>query len=156
VVRKRDPSTKLAVNPVERSERGAKLEAGLQRLEADVILLVDHDAQSVRQIHRRPRAQRMLRLEPRQLLAHEVPLEQQRPVAGPQLVDADEEAIVQPRQYLQGFAELDEHAEPLAVARTAGEGVAVHVPRESHARREHDVRMRPGGIQPPDSAVGKQ
>src|SRR4051812_41984253 len=94
VVRERDPSTKLAVNSVQGCEGGAKLEPGLKRLQAKVILFVDHDAQSVGQIHGSTRAQRVLRLQPRQLLAHEMALEQQRAVRRPELVDAHEQAIV--------------------------------------------------------------
>src|SRR6476661_6364705 len=86
MVRKGDPRTDVAVNPIECSKGGAQLETGLERLEAQVILLVDHDAQAVRQIHGGSAAQWMLGLEPRQLLAHEVPLEQQRTLTRVQLV----------------------------------------------------------------------
>src|SRR5215207_7220163 len=78
MVREGDPSTKLAVNFVQGRERGTELEPGLQRLQAKMILFVDHDAQSVGQIHGCAGAQRMLRLEARQLLADEMPLEQHR------------------------------------------------------------------------------
>src|SRR5215203_139821 len=130
VVRERDPSTELAVNSIQGCERGAKLEPRLKRLQAEVILLVDHDAQSVRQIHRGARAQWVLRLEARQLLAHEVALEQQRAVRRTQLVDANEQAIVQSWQHLQRFAHLDQYPQALAVARPARERIAVDVSSE--------------------------
>src|SRR3954462_13182233 len=101
VVRERDPSTKLTVNSIQGCERGAKLEPRLKRLQAEMILLVDHDAQSVRQIHGSASAQRMLWLEACQLLAHEVALEEQCAVGWPELVDANQQAIVQSRQHLQ-------------------------------------------------------
>ena len=42
----------------------------------------------------------------------------------------------------------DEHAQPLAVARAAGERVAVDVPRQTHPRGQHDVGVRARGVQP--------
>src|SRR5215203_4378900 len=87
VVRERDPSTKLAVNSIQGGEGGAQFEPGLERLQPEMILLVDHDAQSVGQIHGGTGTQGVLRLEPSQLLADEMALEQQRAIRRSQLVD---------------------------------------------------------------------
>ena len=51
-----------------------------------MVFLVHHHAETVRQEHRRAAAQRMLRVEPRQLLAHQMALVEQRPRRRRQLV----------------------------------------------------------------------
>src|ERR1035437_4244799 len=123
VIRKGDPCTKLAVNPIERRVGRTKLETGLQRLHAEVILLIDHDAQAVRQVHGGAATQRMLRLESRELLADEMTLEQNGPVRGTELVHAHHEAFRHGRNLLQRLAHLRENAQALAIARSAGAGL---------------------------------
>ena len=101
-----------------RRERVLQREPRAERLEPQMILLVHHDAQAVAEEHRRAAPHRMLRLEPRQLLAHEMPLVQQRPVVGGSSSTPDEDAVrAGAAPAPTRLAHLREDAQPLAVAR---------------------------------------
>ena len=103
-----------------------------------------------------PRSQRMRRLQPRQLLAHEVAFVQQRPGGRRQLVEPVHDRVGHRGNRRHRLAHLRQHAQPLPVARAPGERVALDVSREANPRRQHDVRVLPRRVQPTDAAVRKQ
>ncbi len=103
--------------------------------------------------HRGTGAQRMLRVEPRQLLAHQVPLVQERPIHRRQLVHAEQRVFLHPFDAVERLANLCEHAQPLAVARTPRERKPLDVPRQSHPRGQHDVSVRTRSVEPANAAI---
>ena len=104
-----------------------------------------------------PDSQRMLRLEPRQLLAHEVPLEQhralRRPAARPPGRRQARRHVRRRCRASRTWASTRSRSPSRA---RAGERIAVHVPRQADPRRQHDVGVRAGRIQPTHAAVRQQ
>ena len=99
----------------------------------------------------------MLRVEPGQLLAHQVTLVQQRRSVGGQLVQpAPGRLVASAGRRRDRLAHLGQHAQPLPVARPPREGEALDVPRQPDARRQHDAGVLPGRIEPGDAAVGQE
>src|SRR5690242_2582473 len=78
--RERHPCSEISIQPIDRSERLVKREPRSQRLQAQMVLFIHHDAQAVGEKHRGSRPQSMLSIQTRQLLAHEVPLVEERAV----------------------------------------------------------------------------
>ena len=69
-----DLRPELAIQLLHRGERRRQPESRAQRLQSEVILLIDHDAHVGPEKHGRTTANRVLRVQPGQLLAHEMPL----------------------------------------------------------------------------------
>src|SRR5437660_11189918 len=89
----RYPTPQFGVQTLDHAERVRDVETGMEGLEPKVVLFVDHDADPARQIHRRARSHRLL-VQPRQLLTDKVPLVEEEPVLGWQLVDAHQDAVL--------------------------------------------------------------
>jgi hypothetical protein len=121
-----------------------------------VILLIDHDAQPVAEKHGGAAPHRVLRIQTRELLAHQMPLVQEQPVAGRELVHPDEDVITQTGCRVHGVSNRGQNPQPLPVTRTCPKGKAVKVPGEPDPGGQHDPRVLPGGIQPVDPAVGQE
>jgi hypothetical protein len=81
-----------------------------------MVLLVDHQADLVAEQHCGAGAHAVRAVEPRQLLAHQVPLVQQLSVQLRQLVDAQQHALRERLEVLRRLAHLRQHAQPFAVA----------------------------------------
>ena len=104
-----------------------------------MILLVDHHAQPVGQKHGGAAAERVLRLEPRQLLAYKMSLVEQRAGRRRQFVEPVHHGLAQRRHRGHRLAHLRQHAQPLAVSRPASKRKALDISRQPDARRKHDV-----------------
>ena len=137
--------------------RRAQLESGPERLQAEMILLVDHDAQAVREIHSRAAPQRMLR--DRAPPAPCSPGGARAATPGPP-APARRRARESSRAVAGSAATAPrapaQHAQPLAIARATGERVALHVARQPDARGQHDVRVLARRVEPAHSAVGQE
>src|SRR6185437_554994 len=127
--------------------------AGTERLEAKMILLVDHQPEAVGKEDRRSTPQRMLRVEPRQLFAHQMTLMEQRARRRRQILEPVHHGVTEGRNGRYRVAHLRQYAEPLAVARPAGERKTFDVPGQPDTRGQDDVGMSARGVEPTDAAV---
>ena len=121
-----------------------------------MVLLIHHDAQPVREKHGRSTSEWMLRVETRQLLAHEVPLVQQRSICRRQLIEPVKDGLAKLLHRREGLTHLRQHAQSLSVAGPGRKSVALDVPRKADPRRQHDVRVLARGVEPADASVRKQ
>jgi hypothetical protein len=91
-----------------------------------------------------------------ELARDQVPLVQHAQREGAELAQVDERAAAQ-RGVLGGAAHLLEDAEPLLIADSRREGVALEVAGQADARREHDVGVRAGAVEPGEAeAAGRR
>jgi hypothetical protein len=86
VIRIGNALAQLGVERFHHRECAGDMESRLQRLEAKMILLVHHDAGAASEIDRSATPHRPLRVEARELPAHQMPLMKQQPVLGGKLV----------------------------------------------------------------------
>ncbi len=93
----RQPTPHSAVYRHHGSEGFLHGKAGAQRLQPEMVLLIDHDARRPGEYQRRAAADRMLPIHARQLLAHQVTLVQQQSVGGRNLIQAEHHAVAQGR-----------------------------------------------------------
>ena len=56
----------------------------------------------------------------------------------------------------EGLLNLRQDPQPLAIASTAGKCISLEVSREANARRDHDVGVFSGRVEPAYAAVWKQ
>src|SRR5437868_11847891 len=103
------PITQLGVETLDDAERVGDVEAGMERLNAQMVFFVDHDPNAARQVDGSTRPDRLL-VEPRQLLAHQVPLVEQKSVFRWELVDAYQHTILYRPQTPERLPDLGQDA----------------------------------------------
>jgi hypothetical protein len=141
----------LLVGPLGQCPRLGQLEARAQRLEAEVVLLVDHDRQALALgQHEGPRARPV-----GQLVRDEVALDQELAVDRRQLVHAQEPAAGERRRALGGALDRAQHGDQLLVARPVAERHAAQVPGQPHPRRDDEVRPRSAAVEPRSRRPGQ-
>src|SRR6185312_6405122 len=109
------------------------VKAGMERLQTEVILFVDHDPDAAGEINRRSRADRLI-VQASQLLAHQMPLMKQESVLGWELVDPQQHTIVDRAEASERLSDLRQNPQPLAIARPWGERVALEIARQADSR----------------------
>ncbi len=94
-----------------------------------MVLFIYHDAQLVPEKHRSPGPDRMLGVEARQFLAHQVALVEKQPVGRGQLVHPNQYGLVQPGGCVNRVLYMRQDPQPLAIPGACPEREPFHVPR---------------------------
>jgi hypothetical protein len=147
--------TQVRIERLDNGERIRNLKSRQQTLQPQMILFVHHYARAARQMNSRAAFHRTLRVETRELAAHKMSLVQQQTIFRRQFIDANEHTLIESANSVHCIANLRQNAQTLAVPRSAGEGIALEIPRETNASGYHDVGTFTGRIEPSDSAVRK-
>src|ERR1700694_1316551 len=120
-----------------------------------MILLVHHDPDPAGQVHGSTRPDWLL-VEACELLAHDMPLVQEKSVLRRKLIHSKQDAVLYGLKSCKRFPHLGENPQPLTIARSRRKSIAFEVSRQANPRRDHDVRVLAGCVEPARAAVGKQ
>src|SRR5437868_642047 len=131
------------------------VESGVEGLKPQMVLFVDHDANAARQIDGCSRSHRLL-VEARQLLADQMPFVEQQPVLGRELVDPHQDPILDRPKAAERLSHLGKDSQPLAVARSRRECIALEIPGQTNSGRYNDIGVLARCIEPAGTAVRKQ
>ena len=134
-----EPLLQNRVDLVDGLPRGAKLEAGPQRLHAQMVFLVDHDAERSLFVEHQPAANAFGRVLP----ADEVALDQDLLIHLAQVVHGLGKGAGHLRQALHCGADRFQRFDSLRLFCPTREGHSLEIARQADAARHHDTVMRP-------------
>jgi hypothetical protein len=132
------------IGRIRQTPRLGQLEARGQGLDAEMILLVDHDADAV--VGRHVDAARARPVA--QLVRDEMTLDQHLPFDRRALLHLEQQAAREARRGLHRTLHTRQHAEQLLVLGAMRERHITQIARQPDARGQHHVRMRTGTAQP--------
>ncbi len=128
----------------------------MEALDPKVILLVEHHPDPVLDQERGPRAHPPVAIQPRQLLAHQVPLVQQLPVDPVQPVEPEPGRPVEQHRFPGGPLHRVEDLLPLGLGAPPLEDAIGEIAGQPDPGREHEMAGRPARVEPADPAIGEE
>jgi hypothetical protein len=138
--------SQFSVQPIHLGVHRLQREARMEALNAEMVLLVEHHPDPVLDQHRGARTHPSVRIQPRQLLAHEMPLVQQLPLGAVEPVEPELGRVAQ--EYRLPSRPLDggQDVLPLRLGGASLEHAPRQVPREPDPGGEHQVTGGAAGI----------
>ncbi len=156
VIGKWHPRSQLRIRLLYRREGCRQTEPRAHGLDAKVVLFIYHDAQPVAEKHRCPAPDRVLRVKPCKLLAHQMTLVQQPAVFPLQLIYAHQLHVAHCRRLVYRLTHRGQNTQSLAIPRPPGERISRNVSCQPDSGRNHDIRVLTRRIEPAYPAIGKQ